>query len=110
MGLDSYVRTVPADLIGNAQVDISTWDHRELVTELAYWRRNYPLHTWMRNLYNAKGGDDIEHFANTTVRLMPVDIDQFTFDAPGGYRESDFTDAARVAFSQGLAVYYYAAE
>jgi hypothetical protein len=68
-----YAYTVPADQIGDQQVDIETETLTDVDQDFAYWRKFNHLHGWMENLYRAKNGKD-PHFNCVTVRLMPEDI------------------------------------
>ena len=69
MGLDQFaykiMNYIPKSSI-NFEDDFYKTNHEELY----YWRKNYKLQTWMRNLYIAKGGQD--EF-NRNVLLLTID-------------------------------------
>jgi len=129
MGLDMYAYTLPAEHIGNQQVDIKLFNNGaatfpELNTEFAYWRKFNNLHQWMALLYFKKGGADTRFNCNT-VRLMPADLDRLEAEAPtlepaAGFFWGDqqemtpedvaevmtFVRNARAAIAEGKAVIY----
>lgn len=130
MGLDMYARTIPAEKLGDRQVDVnellySKGDFAEGVEDFGYWRKFNHLHGWMERLYYEKGGTS-ESFNCNTVRLTPEDIDRLEKDAIEGnltategfffggselYPEdleelTAFIARSREAFKRGLAVVY----
>lgn len=85
MGLDMYAYTVPAEAIGDQQVDIELFEkgkERFAGTDrsFAYWRKFNNLHQWMAGLYEAKGGRDANFNCNT-VRLTLEDLDKLEREA-----------------------------
>lgn len=126
MGLDMYAYTVPAEKLGDQQVDFDAKDFGEItVQKFAYWRKFNHLHGWMEDLYREKGGKG-EDFNCDTVRLMPEDIDRLESEFNAGklqarqgffwgsgelYPEDveslkDFISNSREAFKNGLGVIY----
>jgi len=130
MGLDMYAYTIPANRLGDKQVDLNDQvfedgKAREGVdTDFAYWRKFNNLHQWMADLYYKKGGGS-ESFNCTTLRLMPADLDRLWDEAgnlkprsgffwgdedemtPESTQEvRDFVTKARAAIAEGKAVVY----
>lgn len=131
MGLDMYAYTVPAELIGDQQVDINLESIENVNHEFAYWRKFNHLHGWMQRLYRQKGGQSCD-FNCDKVRLMPEDIDRleadlnakisgaqdnlqatagFFFGGSEWYEEDEqslrkFIQNSREALGSGLAVIY----
>lgn len=130
MGLDMYAYTVPAEDIGDQQVDIKLYGedgnpiYKDLDREFAYWRKFNNLHQWMADLYFRKGGRN-ESFNCDTVRLMPDDLDKLWASSPelkpaSGFfwgdedqmtpedvqEVQDFVTKAREAIANGKAVIY----
>lgn len=117
MGLDMYARTTKRRL--KSPIDFAT---RETDQALHCWWKHPNLHGWMECLYRSKGG--AKEFNCTTVQLTPGDIDLleevinqsmlpqtsgfFFGESDGSEREDDlaFIAKARLAFEQGLSVYY----
>lgn len=129
MGLDMYAYTVPADMLGDSQTDVSHLIFKDgkaiegVDTNFAYWRKFNNLHQWMQDLYYKKGGT--QEFNCATVRLMPEDLtrlfDEATNLKPGSgffWGEQNemtsedveavrsFVSDARAAISRGQAVIY----
>lgn len=124
MGLDMYARSVPAEHLGDAEVDFELPDECP-VEEIYYWRKHPDLHGWMEALYRQKGGAE-EAFNCTPVRLREADLDALEVAVRGqqlpltrGYffglsgRDEDevaadleFIQFARDALRNGNAVYY----
>jgi len=77
MGLDMYAFSVPASAV-KGDFDVNT----EFKNELQYWRKHNALHSWMENLYRAKGGD-AESFNCIPVRLTKEDLNALIEDAKG---------------------------
>lgn len=77
MGLDMYAFSVPASAV-KGDFDVNT----EFKNELQYWRKHNALHSWMKNLYRAKGGD-AESFNCIPVRLTKEDLNALIEDAKG---------------------------
>ncbi len=77
MGLDMYAFSVPASVV-KGDFDVNT----EFKNELQYWRKHNALHSWMENLYRAKGGD-AESFNCIPVRLTKEDLNALIEDAKG---------------------------
>lgn len=122
MGLDMYAFTVPlADAKGD--FEISDSDTKE---EFQYWRKHNALHSWMENLYRAKGGIE-GSFNCIPLRLTKADLYVLIEDAKGhklqsatgffwgsqyDYNEEianediEFAHKALAKIDQGFAVYY----
>ncbi len=77
MGLDMYAFSVPSSA-AKGEFDVDT----EFKNELQYWRKHNALHSWMENLYRAKGGD-AESFNCIPVRLTEEDLNTLIEDAKG---------------------------
>ncbi len=129
MGLDMYAFTVPADVVGDTQVDLRMNDDYGNAlfesTELFYWRKFNALHGWMGDLYHIKGGTS-KVFNCNTVRLNAKDLDRLEMDTGNNklvpingfffgeqtiYPEdlesvADFIAKAREALADGKAVFY----
>lgn len=132
MGLDMYAYTAPAELVGDAQVDVNDrlfFDGHPVEgvdTDFAYWRKFNHLHGWMEKLYRHKGGKS-EDFNCNTVRLMPEDLDVlesmasmkalaptagFFFGGQEEFNDEDksevleFVKRARSAIAEGKVVIY----
>lgn len=130
MGLDMYAYTVPADRLGDNQVDLNHLLFEDGTTKegvdrnFAYWRKFNNLHNWMADLYYKKGGKQ-ESFNCTTVRLTSADLDRLWDEAPtlkpaSGFFWGDeeemteedtsevreFVTKSRAAIASGLAVIY----
>jgi hypothetical protein len=82
MGLDMYAFSVPASAV-KGDFDVNT----EFKKEVQYWRKHNALHSWMENLYRAKGGD-AESFNCIPVRLTKEDLNALIEDAKGYKLES----------------------
>jgi hypothetical protein len=125
-----YAYTIPADKLGDKQVDLNDQlfedgQTREGVDRsFAYWRKFNNLHAWMSKLYFNKGGSSLDFNCNT-VRLMPADLDRLWNEARDlapasgffwGDQEPmtdedvqevrDFVTRARAAIAEGKAVVY----
>ncbi len=128
MGLDMFAASVPAEVIGNQQVDIviPAFIRNEYRPKLfASWRKFNHLHGWMQRLYDAKGGASPDFNCNT-VRITAPEIDLlevawtngeltategFFFGDDRWESEHDkelwaFIAAARVCLASGEAVIY----
>jgi hypothetical protein len=129
MGLDMYAFAVPADVVGDTQVDLRMNDDYGNAlfesTELFYWRKFNALHGWMEDLYRLKGGTALSFNCNT-VRLDAKDLDRLEMDTGNNklvpingfffgeqtiYPEdlesvATFIAKAREALADGKAVYY----
>lgn len=122
MGLDMYAFAVPlADAKGD--FEISDEAPKE---EFMYWRKHNALHSWMENLYQAKGGT-AESFNCIPLRLTEEDLLELIEDAKAhklqsatgffwgsqyDYNEEianediEFAHKALAKIDQGFAVYY----
>lgn len=83
MGLDAYIWSTP--VVPTKQVDFNDEVYYEsadgpITTELAYWRKCYPLHKWMEELYYKKGGKS-KSFNCDTVQLTTEDLTELIEDA-----------------------------
>ena len=122
MGLDMYAFAVHAD---NAKSDfeVAVGGTKE---EFQYWRKHNALHSWMENLYQAKGGT-AESFNCIPLRLTKEDLLELIEDArahklqcasgffwggPYNYNDEianediEFAGKALAKIDQGFAVYY----
>jgi hypothetical protein len=77
MGLDMYAFSVPASAV-KGEFDVDT----EFKKELQYWRKHNALHSWMENLYRAKGGN-AESFNCIALQLTKDDLNALIEDARG---------------------------
>jgi hypothetical protein len=122
MGLDQYAFAVrKSDIEGNFEVTEDA-----VKEEFQYWRKHNALHSWMENLYRAKGGD-AESFNCIPLRLTKEDLLELIEDAkahklecasgffwggPYDYNEEianediEFAHKALAKIDQGFAVYY----
>jgi hypothetical protein len=121
MGLDMYAFSVPASAV-KGDFDINT----EFKNEVQYWRKHNALHSWMENLYRAKGGD-AESFNCVPLLLTKEDLNALIEDAKGHKLQSatgffwgsqydyndeianediDFAHKALAEIDRGNAVYY----
>ncbi|NJO02792.1 MAG: phosphoglycerate kinase [Bacteroidia bacterium] len=75
MGLDMYACAVPAEAVGNQQVDAVFKCEDKDITKLCYWRKFNHLHGWMEQLYREKGGKR-EQFNCDSVRLDLSDLEK----------------------------------
>jgi len=82
MGLDMYAFSVPASAVKD-DFEVNT----EFKKELQYWRKHNALHSWMENLYQAKGGT-AESFNCIPVRLTQEDLLELIEDAKAHKLES----------------------
>ena len=128
MGLDMYASSVPAEVIGNQQVDIAILAiirNEFRPKQFAQWRKFNHLHGWMQRLYDAKGGASPDFNCNT-VRITAPEIDLLESAwangeltaTDGPFFGSDewepeydeelwtFIAAARACFARGEAVLY----
>ncbi len=131
MGLDQYAYRVK---MANIKDDLSfktgtTYDVTTKLDDLgnnmdfAYWHKFYPLDSWMRSLYLARGGKG--SFNYDCVRLHEEDLDKLYDEAQhlafyeGGYCNSaqeekeyeyshlmEFIKKAKEAIDKGDAIYY----
>lgn len=122
MGLDMYAFTVHPD---NAKGDFEIADGGTK-EEFQYWRKHNALHSWMENLYQAKGGN-AESFNCIPLRLTKEDLLKLIEDAkahklesasgffwggPYDYNEEianediEFAHKALAEIDKGYAVYY----
>jgi hypothetical protein len=69
MGLDQYAYKI-INYIPESSIGFEADFHKQKYEELYYWRKNYNLHTWMEELYVAKGG---RHEFNCKVLLLTMD-------------------------------------
>jgi len=125
MGLDMYAWRVKAeDAIGDFEIARNEEDSAK-VEEMFYWRKHHDLHGWMERLYRLKGGTK-ESFNCVPVQLSMVDLNALENDVlnnllpetqgfffgtnpPDEYsknQDMEFIAKAKVAISQGDAVYY----
>ena len=125
MGLDMYAWRVAAeDAINDFEIAGDASDISK-VEEIFYWRKHHDLHGWMEKLYRAKGGT-AESFNCVKVRLTMEDLNVleqvvlnnalpqtrgFFFgdnppDKESILHDMEFIDKAKLAVSQGDAVYY----
>jgi hypothetical protein len=125
MGLDMYAWRVKAeDAIGDFEIARNE-EGRAEVEEMFYWRKHHDLHGWMERLYRAKGGTK-ESFNCVSVRLTMDDLQLLENDVlanklpetqgfffgtnpPDDYsknQDMEFIAKAKVAISEGDAVYY----
>jgi hypothetical protein len=125
MGLDMYAWRVKAeDAIGDFEIARNE-ENSAKVEELAYWRKHHDLHGWMERLYRLKGGTK-ESFNCVPVQLSMVDLNALENDVlnnllpetqgfffgtnpPDDYsknQDMEFIAKAKVAISEGDAVYY----
>jgi hypothetical protein len=123
MGLDMYAFAVHPD---NAKGDFEIVLDDETKEEIQYWRKHNALHSWMENLYQAKGGT-AESFNCIPLRLTKEDLLELIEDAkahklqsasgffwggPYSYNDEianqdiEFAHKALVKIDQGFAVYY----
>lgn len=123
MGLDMYAFVVHPD---NAKGDFEIADSEDAKEELQYWRKHNALHSWMENLYQAKGGT-AESFNCIPLRLTKEDLLELIEDAkahklecasgffwggPYDYNNEianediEFAQKALAKIDQGFAVYY----
>ena len=120
MGLDMYAFAVPASSVkGNFEVD------NEFKKELQYWRKHNALHSWMENLYRAKGGD--KSFNCISLLLTKEDLQvliddakcsklqsatgfflgsQYNYNDEIANEDIEFAQKALVEIDKGYAVYY----
>ena len=115
MGLDMYVCTVPADLIGDEATNPALPD-KGVDWDFAYWRKFHDLHHWMHDLYHERGGTGM--FNCDTLRLRAADLDRLEqdmatweedeWDKDSGHFDDTraFITKARSAIDDGLAVLY----
>lgn len=76
MGLDMYAFAVPlADAKGDFEIAEGA-----IKEEFMYWRKHNALHSWMENLYQAKGGT-AESFNCIPLRLTKEDLLELIEDA-----------------------------
>jgi hypothetical protein len=125
MGLDMYAWRVKAeDAIGDFEIARNE-EGRAEVEEMFYWRKHHDLHGWMERLYRAKGGTK-ESFNCVSVRLTMDDLQLLENDVlanklpetqgfffgtnpPDDYsknQDMEFIAKAKVAISEGDAIYY----
>lgn len=123
MGLDMYAFAVHPD---NAKGDFEIVLDDETKEEIMYWRKHNALHSWMENLYQAKGGT-AESFNCIPLRLTKEDLLELIEDAkahklecasgffwggPYDYNEEianediKFAHKALAKIYQGFTVYY----
>lgn len=123
MGLDMYAFAVHSD---NAKGDFEVADVENSREQFQYWRKHNALHSWMENLYQAKGGT-AESFNCIPLRLTKEDLLELIEDAkahklecasgffwggPYDYNEEianediEFAHKALSKIDQGFAVYY----
>ena len=72
-----YAFSVPASAV-KGDFDLDT----EFKNELQYWRKHNALHSWMENLYRAKGGTE-KSFNCIPVQLTKEDLNALIEDAKG---------------------------
>lgn len=77
MGLDMYAFVVPTSAV-KGDFDVDT----QFKNELQYWRKHNALHSWMENLYQAKGGTE-KSFNCIPLRLTKEDLLELIEDAKG---------------------------
>ena len=85
MGLDAYIYATP--IVPSKQVDFNDEVYPETDdefngTELGYWRKCYPLHNWMEELYYAKGGEG-KSFNCVPVQLTVFELERLLEDCEG---------------------------
>ncbi len=118
-----YAFTVrKSDIEGNFEVTEDA-----VKEEFQYWRKHNALHSWMENLYRAKGGD-AESFNCIPLRLTKEDLLALIDDAKAHKLESatgffwgvhydyddelanqdiEFAHKALAEIDKGYVVYYY---
>jgi hypothetical protein len=69
MGLDQYAYKI-INYTPESSIGFEDDFHKKKYEDLYYWRKNYNLQTWMRELYITKGGTD--EF-NCNVLLLTMD-------------------------------------
>lgn len=83
------------------------WWPDVLWSEIGYWRKNWPLHEWFRELYEARGG--AEDFNCVDLVLTSADLDRLEADFAG---DKDgvplFVTRARDELGRGNVVCYSA--
>jgi hypothetical protein len=125
MGLDMYAWRVKAeDAIGDFEIARNEEDSAK-VEEMHYWRKHHDLHGWMERLYRLKGGTK-ESFNCVPVQLSMYDLNALENDVlnnllpetqgfffgtnpPDDYtknQDMEFIAKAKIAISEGDAVYY----
>ena len=116
MGLDAYAHAVEQ----GKEVDLEQ-------PEFHYWRKNNALHGWMAELYDEKGGDDVEFnctpmlLDSENLRRLREDIladklkptEGFFFGAQTYTEEEkaddlEFVREAMELIAAGFDIYYYA--
>lgn len=80
MGLDMYAYRVKKEYATN---DFEFQSDQQSAEDLAYWRKFNALHSWMKNLYENRGGPK-EEFNCAPIRLHPEDLDQLEEDLKDG--------------------------
>jgi hypothetical protein len=98
MGLDSYGFALPE---GENLKDRSQF-------EIIYWRKHYPLHDWMTNLYRERGGT--EAFNCIPLELTSKDIEKLSKDMKTWVFDVEidleFIRKARIALREGCQIFY----
>jgi len=122
MGLDQYAFTVYPEK-ANGDFEVAKGSTKE---KFMYWRKHNALHSWMQNLYRAKGGT-AEDFNCIPLRLNKQDLLELIEDAKAQKLQSaigffwgslydyddeianqdiEFAHKALAKIDQGYAVYY----
>lgn len=117
MGLDQYIYSVEAKIL--KPVDFLAWedfvewkDNAIKRKEIAYWRNNRAVQTWMKQLYIIKGGEDPD-FNGNPVQLTEEDIIRFIRSAASNdwtdlipRRDLQWVGEALSCIAEGKTVYY----
>ena len=105
MGLDSYVRHVPAADI----IDDFSYHHDHEHNEIAYWRKNYEMHEFFRQRYLQRGGTD-KDFNCCYIRITQEDVDALkAFCRALPYADDDmkrFAYEAQMHLDDGVVMYF----
>ena len=73
MGLDMYMFSADADKIKIDDVKVVSAIVETQACTVATWRKHYPLHRWMENLYVNRGGS--EEFNQTDILLTKDNLE-----------------------------------
>lgn len=73
MGLDMYMFSADADKVQIDEVKIVSPIGEVQASHVATWRKHYPLHRWMENLYVERGGS--EEFNQTDILLTKDNLE-----------------------------------
>ena len=122
MGLDQYAYAILSGGVeGNFEIA-----NNSVKEEFMYWRKHNALHSWMQNLYRAKGGTE-EYFNCIPLRLTKEDLlaliedakaqklksavgffwgSNYDYDDEIANQDIEFSHKALAKIDQGYAVYY----